>query len=359
MRNSLIILALVSLILSGCTSSKEANVIPKTDITKSDFVDENALHDAVRARDLKTVKFLIEQNISIDIKNINGYTPLHVAVRLQEYEIAKFLIDNGASVNTIDEYEDTPLLDSTRDNYVEISKLLICNGAKRDVVDKYGMSPLSYSTKSKNIELSEALRANSVDSYCAPEEEIVEEEKVVVPEVVEEKTNAVVFVGLYDALMEEFKDDFAVWNAELTKDDLLFRFNNPIALFEIGKSDLKVEFTEVLKDFFPRYVKIINEYNDQIQEIRVEGHSSSEYAGAKTEKSKYVLNEKLSLIRATKVRDYAVNETLNTTEIDQTWANNTFTAYGMSSSNLILNADGSENAEASRRVDFKIVQLVK
>jgi len=358
MRNSLIIVTLVSLILSGCISSKEVGIVDKTDITKSDFVDENALHDAVRARDLKSVKFLIAQDISVDNRNINGYTPLHIAVRLKEYEIAKFLIENNASVNTIDNYSDTPLLDSTRDNYDEISKLLICNGAKRDVVDKYGMSPLNNSAKSKDIDLSKMLRAENVDSLCGKTETLVEEE-LVEEEVVEEKTNAVVFVGLYDALMTEFKDDFAVWDAELTKDDLLFRFNNPIALFEVGKSDLKVEFTEVLKDFFPRYVTIINEYNDQIKEIRVEGHSSSEYEGAKSEKSKFIYNERLSKKRATKVRNYAVNETLKDSMIEKEWVENTFIGYGMSSSNLILNEDGSENVKASRRVDFKIVQLDK
>ncbi|MGB3750329.1 MAG: ankyrin repeat domain-containing protein [Arcobacteraceae bacterium] len=354
MRNSLIIVALVSLILSGCTSSKEVTLIEKTDITKSDFVDENALHDAVRARDLKSVKFLVAQDISVDNKNINGYTPLHIAVRLKEYEIAKFLIENNASVNTIDNYSDTPLLDSTRDNYDEISKLLICNGAKRDVVDKYGMSPLNNSMKSKDLDLSKMLRADNVDSLCGIKDEIIEEEVVE-----EEKTNAVVFVGLYDALMEEFKDDFAVWNAELTKDDLLFRFNNPIALFQVGKSDLKVEFTEVLKDFFPRYVTIINAYKDQIKEIRVEGHSSSEYAGVQSDERKYLLNQKLSETRATKVRNYAVNETLQDSTIEKEWVDTTFIAYGMSSSNLILNEDGTENVKASRRVDFRIVQLDK
>lgn len=355
MRNSLIILALVSLIISGCTSSKGVNGISKTDLSNSDFVDENALHDAVRARDLKAVEFLIDQNIVVDNKNIHGYTPLHIAVRLKEYEIAKFLIENKASVNNVDNYGDTPLLDSTRDSYVEISKLLICNGAKRDVVDKYGMSPLNNSTKNKDIELSEILRADKIDAYCTSKEETVEAEEVIVPE--EKPTNAVVFVGLYDALMEEFKDDFAVWNAELTKDDLLFRFNNPIALFEVGNSDLKVEFTEILKDFFPRYVKIISEYKNQIKEIRIEGHSSSEYEGAKSEKSKFIYNERLSTKRATNARDFAVNKTLNETEVDQNWVSNTFIAYGMSSSNLILNEDGSENVKASRRVDFKIVQL--
>ncbi len=366
MRNSLISLTMVSLIMGGCTATNNVEktttkngVTTPTNVTKNDFINEMALHDAVRARDLKSVQFLIDQKSDINTKDIYGYTPLHIAVRLKEYEITELLIQNGANVNNLDNYQDTPLLDSTRDNYTELSKLLICNGAQRDVVDVHKMSPLHNSLKNNNLFISKMLQAENLDPYCKPQEEPKQE--VIAEEPVQEEVIAIEqvvpsFVGLYDALMEEFKDDFETWNAKLTNDDLLFRFNNPIALFEVDKSELKSGFTDILSDFFPRYLKIVEQYKDEIQEIRIEGHTSSEYKLAKTDDERYKLNKLLSEKRASEVRDYAVNEASTNSDISKEWIENTFKPYGMSYDNLIMNPDGSENVDASRRVDFKIVK---
>jgi outer membrane protein OmpA-like peptidoglycan-associated protein len=366
MKKSLVSLAIVSIILGGCTATNQP-INPPIDSSKKDFISEMAIHDAVRARNLEQVQFLIDQKSQLNIKDIYGYTPLHIAVRLQEYDITNILIQNGADVNTVDNYQDTPLLDSTRDNYTELSKLLLCNGATRDVVDQHKMSPLHNSSKNSNIFISEMLQAQSLDPYCKAKEvepeikEVVEPEVeiVVEPQLEDTTTNnqeSPAFVGLYDALTQEFKDDFNLWNAELTKDDLIFRFNNPIALFQKSKSELKPGFTDILSDFFPRYLKIIEQYKDEIQEIRIEGHTSSEYNRAKTDEKRYELNKNLSQKRASVVRDYTVNEATNNSDIDQAWIENTVKPYGMAYDNLILNPNGTENIDASRRVDFKIVK---
>ncbi len=356
MKNSVLMLVMISIIISGCTATNQKEVI--TPIEKNDFIKESSLHDAVRAKDIKMVQLLIDQKINLDSKDIYGYTPLHIAVRLDEYAISQLLIKNGATVNTIDNYQDTPLLDSTRDNYTELSKLLICNGAKRDVIDAHKMSPLHNSSKNNNLLISELLRAENLDSYCNPKEKTVSQEPIKEETVqIEQETPS--FVGLYDALIDEFKNDFEPWNAELTKDDLLFRFNNPIALFEVNKSELKSGFTDILSDFFPRYLKIVEQYKNEIQEIRIEGHTSSEYTQAKSDEERYNLNKKLSSQRANEVREYAVNEASKNSDISKEWIENTFKPYGMSYDNLIINPDGTENADASRRVDFKIVKNIQ
>lgn len=362
MKKSLISLTMISFILGGCTATNETTN-PTTDSLKKDFINEMAIHDAVRAKDLPQVQYLIAQKSQLDTKDIYGYTPLHIAVRLQEYDITNLLIQNGANVNTVDNYQDTPLLDSTRDNYTELSKLLLCNGAKRDVVDQHKMSPLHNSSKNNNLLISEMLQADNLDPYCKPQEEKIEETKpeTVAPVPVKEE-NIIIeevtpsFVGLYDALMEEFQNDLESWNAELTKDDLLFRFNNPVALFQVNKSNLKPGFTDILTDFFPRYLKIIEQYKSEIQEIRIEGHTSSEYSLAKTDDERYRLNKLLSEKRANETRDYAVNEASKNSEVSKEWIENTFKPYGMSYDNPIMNPDGTENFDASRRVDFKIVK---
>jgi len=396
------ILSLVTvtmLFLTGCSqkapmvSAEEgkARQHAKTEIANvndKDFIDEQALHDAVRAKDMDQVTLLISKGSDINFKDYYGYNPLHLAVRLNQFEISEYLIAHGADINNLDNYQDTPLLDSTRDNYTNLSKLLICNGAERRVADRYDMTPLHYSAKNKNKLISEMLLAKDLIPYCKKDagdmgddmaDNAMNNEADMTGEgldspVVNELPLAQTpeFKGLYQALMEEFKDDFEPWNAELTKDDLMFRFNDPVTLFERGSDDLKPGFANILNDFFPRYLKVLSQYQENIQEVRVEGHTSSEWSGAKTEADRYRLNKNLSVKRANAVRDFSVGsvqfdkgstelkpdvaKTVSDTGVDGVWVEDTFQPYGMSYDNLILNPDGTENKEASRRVDFKIMK---
>lgn len=552
-----------------------------TALNNSDFINELALHDAVRARDLSLVNFLIAQKSDLNAKDIYGYTPLHIAVRLKEFEIAKVLIDSGASVNTKDTYADTPLLDATRNDYTEISKLLICNNANRNVADKHQMTPLHNSSKNKNLVISQMLRSETLLPYCSklgvkitdmdivsseykvcgdfvndvnaqnslkvsisdlfgnksneykstkewcsvfpknlndgtydltaqasdiydrnatdnvnlnisddikelytnrfkisiddvdqyesnstivcgdinigdakkvavtlietqsnktygvfetkidsknnrwcsdtidglivgtylakakgidgngsvsvaiddaillskplpkiepiavaiesskvesmgfaletPKEEVVAIVPLInEPKVTENfkgeenKTNGEIFIGLYDALYDEFKDDFKKWNAELTEDELTFRFKDPNALFSHAKSDLKEKLTNMLGDFFPRYLKIIQGYAQEIAEVAIEGHTSSSYKLAKNDKERYDFNKKLSQARADEVRKYCIKVASQNSDLNQKWIEETFKGYGKSYDNLIVDIYGNEDAKASRRVEFKI-----
>ncbi len=374
MKTLYIFLVIASIILGGC-SQKEPIEVASTDgnqeVEATTSQNPLALHDAVRSNDLEQVQQLVSNQSDINFKDEYGYTPLHIAVRLKQYEISEYLIQSGADVNSTDKYKDTPLLDTTRDDYTDLSKLLICNGAKKDVVDRYDMTPLSYSTRNNDELITEMLQATDMITYCnntavvekepVVAEEVPEPETYAVEPVVEENENiplamAPEFKGLYEALYEEFEPDFEPWNAELTKDDLLFRFNNPVALFEKGKENLKPGFKSILVDFVPRYLKVLAEYRDNINEVRVEGHTSSEYSSAKSEEQRYQKNKVLSQKRADNVKEYIIEVIMASNSMDIEWAREIFHAYGMSYDNLIINADGTENKEASRRVDFKIIR---
>src|SRR6266404_6275281 len=100
---------------------------------------------------------------------------------------------------------------------------------------------------------------------------------------------------LYDELYAAFKDDLPVWNAVFTK-DLILTFRGPEVLFDTGKADLKPRFKQILQDFFPRYVRIITlpKYRNSIQEIRIEGHTSSDWNGATGTEEAYFQNMELS-----------------------------------------------------------------
>src|ERR1700730_10501495 len=100
---------------------------------------------------------------------------------------------------------------------------------------------------------------------------------------------------LYNDLYAEFENDLPVWDAVFTK-DLILTFQGPEVLFDTGKADLKPRFKQILQDFFPRYVKIItsSKYKNSIKEIRIEGHTSSDWNGTTGTEEAYFSNMVLS-----------------------------------------------------------------
>ncbi|MEA3316177.1 MAG: OmpA family protein, partial [Campylobacterota bacterium] len=160
--------------------------------------------------------------------------------------------------------------------------------------------------------------------------------------------------GLYDALIKEFQYDLQLWNAQLEEESLLFRFNNSSVLFNRREKTLKQDFKNILNDFFPRYNKVLLEYKDNIKNVYIEGHASSEHRLGSTKEEKYKLNQILSQQRAEEVLRYTKSLEDNIIIANYLWIDSHFQAIGKSSSELIYNEDGSENKHKSRRVDFRI-----
>ena len=149
---------------------------------------------------------------------------------------------------------------------------------------------------------------------------------------------------LYIDLQEEFKKDLTVWRATIDS-TLCIRFQEPSMLFDEGQDVLKPKFQEILDDFFPRYIAVLNrpQYRDNIEEIRIEGHTNTNDG--------YYSNMKLSQDRTRAVLQYCFG--LMKDE-DVVWLKGLVTANGLSSSHLILTKDGEENKDLSRRVEFRV-----
>lgn len=158
---------------------------------------------------------------------------------------------------------------------------------------------------------------------------------------------------LYEDLNAEFKQDLVKWGAELDK-DLTIRFKEPDVLFDTGKDGLKPKFIEILNDFFPRYIKILGsgKYKQSIEEIRIEGHTSSIWSVGTPENTAYFLNMELSQARTRSVLQYVL--LLPRINAQQQWLKEHLTANGLSSSKLIYDANGKENKEGSQRVEFRV-----
>ena len=160
-------------------------------------------------------------------------------------------------------------------------------------------------------------------------------------------------VAIFDALFEEFVDDLESWQATIDRDSLAFEFQSPDVLFGSGRAEIQPFFAEVLDDFFPRYIDTLLQFRDSIDEVRLEGHTDSLWAGADDELEAYFLNMALSQGRTRSVLDYVFG--LPDVAEQRDWLKRHFAAVGFSSSRPVLNDDGVEDREASRRVTFRVI----
>jgi len=159
--------------------------------------------------------------------------------------------------------------------------------------------------------------------------------------------------AIYQALLDEFEKDLPKWNAVIDKDSLTFTFNSPEILFARGKQELSEEYRRLLDDFFPRYMKVLNQYRDSISEVRIEGHTSSLWNSNTSATDAYFLNMELSQGRTRSVLEYVYR--LAEVTPHQEWIKAHIAAVGLSSSRPVLDSNNQENRKKSRRVTFRVV----
>lgn len=159
---------------------------------------------------------------------------------------------------------------------------------------------------------------------------------------------------LYNQLYKEFESDLPKWQAEIDTNNTI-RFNEPNVLFDNGQATLKNRFKEILSDFFPRYIRVIKDprFLSDIEEIRIEGHTSSEWEGTKDFSESYVYNAKLSQERAFEVLNFCF--CLHEMVHDIVWMSKILRANGVSFGKTILDSSGNEDKKRSRRVEFRIL----
>lgn len=160
-------------------------------------------------------------------------------------------------------------------------------------------------------------------------------------------------VAIYEALLKEFKDDLQKWGAKIDRASLSVEFLSPEVLFGRGDITLKPRFRDILADFFPRYLEVLKRFRDSIQEIRIEGHTSSIWNARTSEDEAYFKNMALSQGRTRSVLEYVYQ--LGQVADDRPWIKKTAAAVGFSSSHPKMTADGKEDRDASRRVSFRVI----
>jgi outer membrane protein OmpA-like peptidoglycan-associated protein len=156
---------------------------------------------------------------------------------------------------------------------------------------------------------------------------------------------------IYGRLTAEFRKDLTAWNATIERPTLAVRFREPDVLFAAGDAKLKPAFEAMLRDFFPRYLAVLSEFREQLAEVRIEGHTSSEWAAGTSPEQSYFHNMKLSQDRTRAVLEFCLG--LEAARPYRDWLIRTVTANGLASARPVV-VFGREDKERSRRVEFRV-----
>ena len=164
-------------------------------------------------------------------------------------------------------------------------------------------------------------------------------------------------VNLNEDLHSEFLEDMKKWDASITKDNTIV-FHSPEVLFEVNKSTISEDFKAILDDFFPRYLKILisKKYKDNIQDMKVEGHTSNDWISSISKEKIYLKNMQLSQKRAYMVLSYCYSLDNDLVKQNRLWLEKYFRANGMAFAKLKYKDINSTivDQKSSRRVEFSV-----
>ncbi len=155
-------------------------------------------------------------------------------------------------------------------------------------------------------------------------------------------------------IKETLQDVVSKEKIEICDDGIVVRFKEDESNFDLGQSTLKPEFKRILQEFFPRYLVILEKYQTEIDEVRIEGHTDDiGRKGLKTKLDNYIYNIELSQDRTRSVLRYIFG--LPASGQYEEWLITNMTANGLSHSKPIYQKETNNiNRGESRRVEFKI-----
>ena len=168
---------------------------------------------------------------------------------------------------------------------------------------------------------------------------------------------------------------------EICTEPLVVRFIDPETLFERGSATLEGQFEDMLDEFIPRYMGVVNRNRSKIEKVRIEGHTDESWANETDTLRKFYNNMFLSQQRTYSVLYYtllqpsilnlamlqadparpdvsaASGDMSNSQWTD--WVLAHLESAGRSSSDPIRDVTGAIDPDRSRRVDFRINLNVK
>ena len=134
---------------------------------------------------------------------------------------------------------------------------------------------------------------------------------------------------------------------------LVVRFINPEVLFEKGSASLTGQFENMLTEFMPKYMNVVNQHRPDIDKVRIEGHTDDSWADENDAITRFYNNMFLSQSRTYSVLHFSLQ--IDKVKEDEKWVIAHLESAGRSSSDPIRDeVTGEVDPDRSRRVDFRI-----
>ena len=129
-----------------------------------EVVDAFPLHTFAKLGDIKTVAYLVENNVSMDRVDLNKQTALHVAIQGAKWDVVEYLLNKGASVAIADSSENTAL--HLLCKYCRVAKLhecLLSRQANLNATNRESETPLHVCTTNNDLAAVKLLIVRGVD----------------------------------------------------------------------------------------------------------------------------------------------------------------------------------------------------
>ncbi len=154
------------------------------------------------------------------------------------------------------------------------------------------------------------------------------------------------------ALTDQLSDQFSNNLIRFDKDKLWLTFLPSESYFDGGSARLNPPLKKALRDFFPNFVETLLSFEDDISEIRFQGHASSVWRGARNPSEAYLKNLSLSSARAEAALKYCLD--LKEVEKHKVWLEDRMVSSGFSDQKPVLTPDNTEDTIRSRRITIAV-----
>lgn len=116
------------------------------------------------------MRFLLENNASVHIRNGYGATTLHLAASWGHSEIARLLLERGASVNTVDDSGKTPLMRASANGEKKIVRLFLKHDANTTIRDAFGWNAERLAASAGHSKIFVTLQKHKCRRSASPKE---------------------------------------------------------------------------------------------------------------------------------------------------------------------------------------------
>jgi len=114
--------------------------------------EESLLSQPILNNDFEMLEFLIKNDADINhIKNVDHGTFFTLAIQGGNMKIIKLLVENGAKLNIANTWGKTELMTAAGYKNLEITKYLVENGADINMKDNWGKNAMDYFERSSNV----------------------------------------------------------------------------------------------------------------------------------------------------------------------------------------------------------------